>query len=134
MGFDALDTRSLALENFEKASQGEPQNGMAYFHKACVLMALERYDEALVDLEKVLQLAPKEACVHFQMGEAYQKQRQDRKALLHFNKAMDLNRDSKDYHTIKVHIERLQIRGIRDTDSSGAAAFQPPTNHTGALF
>merc|ERR1719440_2418149 len=44
------------------------------------------------------------------------KLQRDRKALLHFNIAMDLNRDSKDYHTIKTHIERLHIRGVKETD------------------
>lgn len=49
-----------------KAAQAEPQNGMAcavgmaisrpcvrrYFQKACVLIGLERYEEALADLKK----------------------------------------------------------------------------------
>ena len=97
-----------------EAAQAEPQNGMAcatspcctfkchslawalheqrrYFQKACVLISLERYEEALTDLKKdgfkakapaqcqglltkkpaqlqVRCLAPKEACVHFQLG------------------------------------------------------------------
>jgi len=110
MVLESLNNPLMALENFDRASQGEPQNGMAYFNKACVLMNLERYEEALADLKKVRCLAPKEACVHFQLGKVYMKLQRDRKALLHFNIAMDLNRDSKDYHTIKTHIERLHIR------------------------
>jgi len=116
MVLESLNNPLMALENFDRASQGEPQNGMAYFQKACVLMALERYDEALDDLKKVRCLAPKEACVHFQLGKVYMKLGRDRKALLHFNIAMDLNRDSKDYHTIKTHIERLHIRGVTEAD------------------
>mmetsp|Transcript_17303 Transcript_17303/g.49155 ORF Transcript_17303/g.49155 Transcript_17303/m.49155 type:complete len:744 (+) Transcript_17303:67-2298(+) len=117
MVLDALNNPLLALDNFHKAAQGEPPNGMAYFHKACVLMKLERYEEALSDLKKVRCLAPKEACVHFQLGQVYMKLQRDRKALLHFNIAMDLNRDSKDDHTIRTHIERLHIRGIRESDA-----------------
>merc|ERR1719223_753300 len=84
-------------------------------------MNLERYEEALTDLKKVRSLAPKEACVHFQLGKVYMKLGRDRKALLHFNIAMDLNRDSKDYHTIKTHIERLHIRGVKDPKPSAEA-------------
>lgn len=113
----------LALESFDQAAEAEPQNGMAYFQKACVLIGLERYEEALADLKKVRCLAPKEACVHFQLGKVYMKLQKDRKALFHFNIAMDLNRDSKDYHTIKTHIEKLHIRGISEEptgDTAGA--------------
>merc|ERR1712230_340292 len=85
-------------------------------------MSLERYEEALSDLKKVRCLAPKEAAVHFQLGKVYMKLQRDRKALLHFNIAMDLNRDSKDYHTIKTHIERLHIRGVREPDADGSGA------------
>merc|ERR1740129_1874095 len=87
---------------------------MAYFQKAIVLMSLEHFEEALADLKRVNCLAPKEACVHFQLGKVYTKLQRDKEALLHFNIAMDLNRDSKDYHTIKTHIERLHIRGVKD--------------------
>jgi len=121
MVLDALDNRTLALENFDRASQGEGQNGMAYFHKACVLMNMDRYEDALESLKQVHNLAPKEACVHFQLGKVYMKLKRDRKALLHFNIAMDLNRDSKDYHTIKTHIERLHLRGVRDPESGPPA-------------
>mmetsp|Transcript_33196 Transcript_33196/g.75113 ORF Transcript_33196/g.75113 Transcript_33196/m.75113 type:complete len:862 (+) Transcript_33196:92-2677(+) len=117
MVLDSLNSPLMALENFDRASQGEPQNGMAYFQKACVLMTLERFDEALADLKKVRCLAPKEACVHFQLGKVYMKLQRDKKALLHFNIAMDLNRDSKDYHTIKTHIEQLHIRGVKEADT-----------------
>lgn len=119
MVLESLNNPTVALENFDRASQGEPQNGMAYFNKACVLMNLERYEEALADLKKVRCLAPKEACVHFQLGKVYMKLQRDRKALLHFNIAMDLNRDSKDYHTIKTHIERLHIRGVKEPEGPG---------------
>jgi len=121
MVLSALKQPLLALESFDQAAQAEPQNGMAYFQKACVLISLDRYEEALADLKKVRCLAPKEACVHFQLGKVYMKLQKDRKALYHFNIAMDLNRDSKDYHTIKTHIEKLHIRGVSE-DSTGETA------------
>jgi anaphase-promoting complex subunit 3 len=125
MVFDALSHPLMALENFDYATKAEPHNGMAYFHKACVLISLERYEEALVDLKKVRSLAPKEAAVHFQLGKVYMKLLNYRKALLHFNIAMELNRDSKEYHAIKTHIERLHNQGVRDADG---ADDEPPAD------
>lgn len=124
MVHDALKQPLLALECFDQAAVCEPQNAMAYFHKACVLMSLDRFEEALADLKKVRTMAPKEPSVHFQLGKVYMKLQKDRKALFHFNIAMDLNRDSKDYHTIKTHIERLHIRGINEADSETASNAQ----------
>ncbi|CAJ1439435.1 unnamed protein product, partial [Effrenium voratum] len=114
MVLSSLSKPQEALEKFDQAAQAEPQNGMAYFQKACVLFSLERYEEALADLKKVRCLAPKEASVHFQLGKVYMKLQKDRKALFHFNIAMDLNRDSKDYHTIKTNIEKLHLHGISE--------------------
>ncbi|CAE7701897.1 CDC27 [Symbiodinium sp. CCMP2456] len=142
MVLSALKQPLLALDSFDQAAQAEPQNGMAYFQKACVLISLDRHEEALADLKKVRCLAPKEACVHFQLGKVYMKLQKDRKALYHFNIAMDLNRDSKDYHTIKTHIEKLHIRGISEDStgeaSAGAGAHRimsaaPPVLVTGGL-
>eukprot|EP00927_Polykrikos_kofoidii_P036914 TRINITY_DN31119_c0_g1_i1.p1 TRINITY_DN31119_c0_g1~~TRINITY_DN31119_c0_g1_i1.p1 ORF type:complete len:795 (+),score=125.07 TRINITY_DN31119_c0_g1_i1:125-2509(+) len=131
MAYESLNSPVLALENFDRASRGEPQNGMAYFCKACVLISLERYEEALVDLKMVRCLAPKEACVHFQLGKVYMKLRKDRQALIHFNLAMDLSRDSKDYHTVKTHIEQLNLREADSADDSAndpvrSSLFGPP--------
>mmetsp|Transcript_22800 Transcript_22800/g.53243 ORF Transcript_22800/g.53243 Transcript_22800/m.53243 type:complete len:792 (+) Transcript_22800:53-2428(+) len=131
MVMEALNNPSLALEYFDKACQGEPQNSMAFFQKARVLIALDRYEEALDALRKVHVIAPKEACVHFQLGKVYMKLQYDRKALHHFNAAMDLNRDSKDYHTIKMHIERLHLRGITQPDAEDVFRgheFNPASN------
>lgn len=119
MVLDSMNNPQSALDNFELATKGEPLNGMVFFQKACVLMSLDRFEDALVDLKKVHSLAPKEACVHFQLGKAYMRLQRDRKALHHFNSAMDLNRDSKDYHTIKTHIEQLHVRGVSEDRLDG---------------
>lgn len=132
MVLTSLKQPLLALESFDQAAQAEPQNGMAYFQKACVLMSLDRFDEALSDLKKVRCLAPKEACVHFQLGKVYMKLQKDRKALFHFNIAMDLNRDSKDYHTIKMHIEKLHIRGISEEPTGSTGSTGEVTGSTGS--
>lgn len=132
MVLSSLKQPLLALESFDQAAQAEPQNGMAYFQKACVLMSLDRFDEALSDLKKVRCLAPKEACVHFQLGKVYMKLQKDRKALFHFNIAMDLNRDSKDYHTIKMHIEKLHIRGISEEPTGSTGSTGEVTGSTGS--
>lgn len=120
-----------ALESFDKAAQSEPNNAMAYLRKASVFMSLDRFDEALEDLKKARSFAPKEATVHFHLGKVYMKLGQDRKALFHFNTAMDLNRDSKDYHTIKQQIERLNLQGVNEADASGEITLAVPGPVTG---
>lgn len=124
MVMEALHQPALALEYFERAcgsgnadtasssslhlgAAHQQNNVMALFQKACVLMSLQRHGEALRDLERVRNLAPKEACVYFQLGKVYEKMGLVRKAFEALHTALNLHKDSKDYHTIKAHLERL---------------------------
>ncbi|CAD7939573.1 unnamed protein product [Amoebophrya sp. A120] len=137
MVMESLHQPAMALEYFEHACAGpnggqgtsgsgigmhdaqehrvlwgnvdSPQNAMALFQKACVLISLNRFPEALRDLERVRNLAPKEACVYFQLGKVYEKMGLLQQAFQTLHQAMDLHRDSKDYHTIKAHLERLPL-------------------------
>lgn len=73
-------------------------------------------------MQRVCCLAPKEACAHFQIGKVYIKLGKDKQALLHLNIAMDLNKDNKDYHIIKTHIEGLNLKndeGSAEMDIDG---------------
>lgn len=46
MVLESLQNPLMALEYFERATEGDAQNAMAYFQKACVLMSLDRYSFA----------------------------------------------------------------------------------------
>ena len=80
-------------------------------------MGLSRYVEALQSLQHAKLLSPKEACVSFQLGRVCEALGRGREAVRHYNEAMDLNTDSKDFHTIRAAIERL------DAADEAAAAF-----------
>jgi len=57
-------------------------------HACLCRWSKEHFEEVLADLKRVRCLAPKEACVHFQLGRVYTKLQRDKTALLHFNIAM----------------------------------------------
>ena len=103
--FEALGEPIAALEFYEKSGAGNP---MSLFQKAGVLMGMGEWKEAAECLEETKRLAPREACVRFQLGKVYAELGEEREALQHFNAALDLNKDSRDHHTIKTHIEGLQ--------------------------
>eukprot|EP00397_Hematodinium_sp_SG-2012_P013573 GEMP01013788.1.p1 GENE.GEMP01013788.1~~GEMP01013788.1.p1 ORF type:complete len:645 (+),score=132.39 GEMP01013788.1:132-2066(+) len=99
----------------------EYENAQYHFLKALEINknnSVVKFPEALRDLEKLRALAPKEAPVHYELGKVYMKLQCDKKALLHFNIAMDLNKDSKDYHQIKQYIEKLHVRPGVQNDAS----------------
>lgn len=110
----------MALKYFDQAANPGPNSTLQHFGesthmplflRANCLMNQERYAEALVDLEVLRARAPKEGTIHSQLGKVHQKLGQDRQALLHFNIAMDLNKESsKDYHQLKFQISTLQLR------------------------
>jgi anaphase-promoting complex subunit 3 len=108
-----------------------PQNPMAKFKKANVLIALKQYQvtisastlyspqfqAALTELESLKEIAPKESSVYFTMGKIYKKLGQKdkvkhlsyayEKALYHFNMALDLEAPPKDNPLIKTAISKL---------------------------
>jgi hypothetical protein len=53
-----------------------PLSTTAHFHKALVLSALDADEEALLVLQRLQQLAPRESAVHFVMGKIYKKVRE----------------------------------------------------------
>jgi anaphase-promoting complex subunit 3 len=57
-----------ALDMLEVASTMEPRNPQARYQRATVLMKMDRYKEALEELERVRDYAPREASVYYLMG------------------------------------------------------------------
>ena len=57
-----------ALETLNVALSKAPQNPLCKFEKASILFSIERFDEALVELNELKVLVPKESPVFFLMG------------------------------------------------------------------
>lgn len=68
----AKDESESALENLEIAIELDDKNAIAILGKAKALVALRRFDEALVILRKLLEVTPSEVEVHRLLAVVYQ--------------------------------------------------------------
>ena len=98
-----------ALQLLQTAISLDAKNPLAKFQKANVLMACERYGDALQELEALKSQAPREASVYFLMGKIYRKLDNRDAAMVNFNVALDLKPSSSDANEIKSAIEKLNV-------------------------
>lgn len=94
-----------ALKQFNISEQLDPNNGLNKYQKANALVKLERYDEALQELEQLQRMLPKEAPIPMLMGKIYKKLNKIDKAHQYLTIALDL--EGKDQQRIKSLIEGL---------------------------
>ncbi|EIE23188.1 TPR-like protein [Coccomyxa subellipsoidea C-169] len=97
-----------ALAHMDKAIAADPANPLARFERAGVLLAQERFVDALAELEALRDIAPREASVWFQMGKIYKRLDRPDEALQHLCHALDLKPSSGDANLIKAAIEKLR--------------------------
>ncbi|CAE8604095.1 unnamed protein product [Polarella glacialis] len=116
----ALGEPQRALGLFSRAVQSQHCGALASFQKGCVLSTLGRHAEAVDELKRARGLAPREACVHFQLGRAHVGSGDARLALVHFTTAMDLcgAKDSKD-HQLIVSAQDELLRALGGQGSEG---------------
>lgn len=117
-----------ALQKLDCAIAIDPKNTLAKYKKAAVLVNLGDYpvnfiprfnsslQEALRELEKLQDFAPREAPLYFLMGKILKKQGELGKALDCFTKALDFDTKSTLSRSIKAAINKL---GMPDTDDEG---------------
>jgi Flp pilus assembly protein TadD len=89
-----------ALRVLSDASVRDPKNPQLSFQRAHILFTQNRLEEALADLLKVEEAAPKEAPVHAMLGQIYQRLGDVQKSMLHLNIALDL--EPKEANKIRV--------------------------------
>ncbi|KAF8682246.1 Tetratricopeptide repeat [Rhizoctonia solani] len=63
--------REVALRRYDHACRISPENSLVRFNRARLLMALERYEEAIEDLVRLKDIVSDEANVWFTLGKAY---------------------------------------------------------------
>merc|ERR1711953_381063 len=102
MACQAMGEQDRALGLFTSAADTQQSNALASFQRGTCLNALGRSREAVEELRRAQCLAPREACVHFQLGRAHAGVGDSQQALLHFTTAMDLcgSKDSKDHQLV----------------------------------
>eukprot|EP01116_Phalansterium_solitarium_P001892 TRINITY_DN11725_c0_g1_i1.p1 TRINITY_DN11725_c0_g1~~TRINITY_DN11725_c0_g1_i1.p1 ORF type:complete len:263 (+),score=100.40 TRINITY_DN11725_c0_g1_i1:2-790(+) len=100
-----------ALAKLEEAIRIDTKgtNSLARFKRAIVLATLDEHEAAFRELEKLRDIAPKEAPIYFAMAKIYKKTGDRQKALQNFYCALDL--DSKSASEIKAAIDRLDQDG-----------------------
>lgn len=105
-----------ALDALQTAINIDPNNILAKFKKASVLVSLERLHEALDELLLLKDSAPKEAPIYFLMGRIYRKLNLVDKATVHYTMALDL--DPKNANYIKSVIEKIHTDPEEDEDNN----------------
>ncbi len=60
-----------AEETLTKAIQYDKSNYEAYFYRGCAKVNAQKYEEAIADFEKAVELKPDYADAYFNMGRAY---------------------------------------------------------------
>lgn len=89
-----------ALDVLAIASRRNESNPTPRFQRAHILMGIDRWEEALEELQIVETLAPKEPPVHAMLGQVYQHLGRIQDSLLHLHIAVDL--DPKEANSLKV--------------------------------
>ena len=80
-----------ALKEFEIAENLNPENMHNTFHRANLLLTLNEDMKAEKLLTDLVKQCPKEPQVHIQLGKLMKKTNRKKKALFHFNQALDLD-------------------------------------------
>lgn len=109
MALHKLKRTSDALEALDSAIVADPCNPLARFERASVLITEGHFDAALIELKNLLNIAPREASVYYQMGKVLKRLGKMQDALEAFCDALDLQPPSADTNVIKAAIDRITV-------------------------
>ncbi|CAD8200553.1 unnamed protein product [Paramecium octaurelia] len=105
MSYAAKGEHNDALKYFEQSERLDPMNGLNKYQKANSLIKMDKYEQALSELQTLSQFIPKEAAIYILMGRILKKLNKIQEAQNCFNIAMSL--DMKDQAKIKGLMESL---------------------------
>lgn len=80
-----------ALTLLNDALKIDPKNALCKFHKAGLLLHLERYQEALAELEELRQIAPKESLVYYLLSKVHRHLKNYHYSYMYMSWSMDLD-------------------------------------------
>nr|CAD1831302.1 unnamed protein product [Ananas comosus var. bracteatus] len=109
MALHALKRNGDALEMMVQAISADRKNPLPMYQKAQILISLERYEEALEELEHLIEFAPRESSVYALMGNIYKQLNIHDKAMFYFGLALDLKPPAADVAMIKSAMEKLYL-------------------------
>lgn len=111
-----------AYRVLSKACLIDVKNPQLHFQRAHVLISMHNYEDALLELEIVRELAPREPPVYILLGQLCQKLHRTTEALFYYNTAMDL--DPKETASLKKNIEAIgdphdDVDALEEEDDEG---------------
>lgn len=86
-----LNKVEQALETMNAAIELDPTNPLGQYHRASMFFQTSRNHEALMELEKLKQIVPKESVVYYIVGKIHKKLGNVNLALMNFSWATDLD-------------------------------------------
>lgn len=90
---------------YDEAESINPNNPFPAYQRANALLQLQRYDDALNQLQLLLTIAPTEASIYYLIGKIYYIKKLYNQTILYWTKAMDF--DVKQNLQIKHLIEKV---------------------------
>lgn len=105
MVLEKLNRPQESLEQYTRATELQPSSALSLFKRARLLVKMGMFNQALVDLDRLVTLAPDEASVHFLLGQIYKTLKNRAAAVREFTIALNL--DPKGSHMIKEALEGL---------------------------
>ncbi|XBI11823.1 hypothetical protein VPH35_138801 [Triticum aestivum] len=109
MALHALKRDEDALEMMEKAIFSDKKNPLPKYQKALILVGLQKYQEALDELERLREIAPHESSMYALMGKIYKQLNILDKAVFCFGVALDLKPPAADLAIIKSAMEKVHL-------------------------
>lgn len=112
-----IDDLNNAIKYADLAIQKDRQYSRGYYVKGIANSIQGKYKDAVQNLEKAIELSPKESIYHTELGDVYYAQELFDKALLHYRKAIRMpNPSEKAFFMISsVHTERDETKAALDT-------------------
>ncbi|XP_072962662.1 cell division cycle protein 27 homolog B-like [Typha angustifolia] len=109
MALHSLKRDGDALKMMEQAISADKKNPLPMYQKAQILLSLEKYDEALEELDQLKEYVPRESSLYALMGKIYKQLNIHDKAMYYFGLALDLKPPAADVAAIKSAMEKLYL-------------------------
>ena len=122
----SLNKSTEALGFLDHAQRLDPKNPVPLYHKATILQDLNRPQEALEILEKLVKIAPQEVLVHFQMGKVYHKLGKKFDASMKYSWALSLDPGNREIRHAQNTLNRPSSAQEENTPNSQFDIFMDP--------
>jgi tetratricopeptide (TPR) repeat protein len=94
--YQAMGDDEIALLKFEKVLSLDPQSREGHYRRAVSCRNLERWDDAIYELRRTLEIDPDFVPAHLELGELYERRGDSARALAEFESIIALSKDNPD--------------------------------------